>query len=374
MRAAIAALRRGVLYWETFNSRPHTPSSVHMPLDWSPLADLIRRHERFLVVTHVRPDGDALGSALAMAGLLRGLGRSARVVITSPMPPRYAFLDREGEIVRFGEPGAQPADLADVEVLVILDLSSWGQLGDLRNWVEEFRGPRLVIDHHVSGDDLGAVVIKDTSAESTGTLVLDAAIGLHATISPQMAEALFTAIAMDTGWFRHSCTRPSTFEDAARLQRAGADPHAIFRALFERNTQARLNLLGRAVSGLRRELEGRVAYATITREDFYETGAIPPETEDLVDYTVSLEGVEVGLLFIEQLRTPGVKLSIRTRTDFDCTRLAERFGGGGHRAAAGANLDDPLPERIPEVLSVLGELLESRPEQHTPHATHQSAR
>jgi phosphoesterase RecJ-like protein len=331
-----------------------------MPIDWSPLASVLDRHDRFLVTTHVRPDGDALGSALGMAGLIEARGKGARVVIPSPTPPRYAFLDPDRRISRFGDEGTTPADLTGFDALVILDLSSWSQLGDMAPWVSEFPGARVVVDHHVSADDLGAIVLKDTTAEATGVLVLDAAEALNAPISPEMATALMTALAMDTGWFRHPSTRPSSFRAAARLMEAGADVHAIYRKLFEQNTPGRLRLIGQALSHLRFDLDGRVAYATVGRADFERTGAIPPETEDLVDYTVSMVGVEVGLLFIEQFRG-GIKLSVRTRSDFDCARLASRFGGGGHHAAAGANLPEPMEEMVPAVLAAVREQLSESP-------------
>ncbi len=117
-------------------------------------------------------------------------------------------------------------------------------------------------------------------------------------------------------------------------------------------------MIGLALARLKTDLDGRIAYADVTRDDFDRTGAIPPDTEDLVDYTVSLRGVEVGLLFIEQ-RRGGVKVSLRSRTDFDCSRLAARFGGGGHRAAAGANLPDPLPETLRRVLAAVRQALGS---------------
>lgn len=331
-----------------------------MPIDWSPLASVLDRHDRFLVTTHVRPDGDALGSALGMAGLIEGRGKPARVVIPSPTPPRYAFLDPTGRVARFGDPGATAVDLAGFDALVILDLSSWAQLGDMTPWVREFPGARVVVDHHVSADDLGAIVLKDTTAEATGVLVLDAAEALGVPISQEMATALMTALAMDTGWFRHPSTRPSSFRAAARLMEAGADVHGIYRKLFEQNTPGRLRLIGSALSHLGFDLDGRIAYATVSRADFERTGAIPPETEDLVDYTVSMAGVEVGLLFIEQFKG-GIKLSVRTRTDFDCARLAARFGGGGHHAAAGANLPEPMETMVPAVLAAVREQLSESP-------------
>jgi phosphoesterase RecJ-like protein len=323
-----------------------------MTIDWTPLADLIETHDRFLVTTHVRPDGDALGSEVGMTGLLRQKGKDVRVVNVSLTPPRYDFLDPKGTLFEHFGTHVRPENLADREVLVILDLSAWSQLGDMAEFVRGFRGPKVVIDHHVSEDDLGAVFFKDTRAEATGSLVAQASRALGLEITPEMATGLLTALAMDTGWFRHSSTRPETLRLAADLVDAGAPVDRIYRLLFERNTLGRLRMMGEALAGLKTELDGRIAYAVVTRENFERTGAIPPDTEDLVDYTVSLRGVEVGLLFIE-MKKGGIKMSLRSRSDFDCAALAARFGGGGHRPAAGATLPDPLSESLPHVLEAV---------------------
>ena len=327
-----------------------------MSIDWTPLADLIETHDRFLVTTHVRPDGDALGSEVGLSGLLRQRGKDVRVVNVSRTPPRYDFLDPDGSLFEHFGSTAEPASLLDREVLVILDLSAWSQLGDMAGWVREFPGRRLVIDHHVSQDDLGAVFLKDTSAEATGTLVVRAIKALRGTITPEIATGLLTAIAMDTGWFRHPNTRPETLRTVSDLVDSGAEIDEIYRLLFERSTLGRLRLMGETLAGLRTDADGRIAYATVTRENLARTGAIPHDTEDLVDFTVSLAGVEVGLLFLEQLRG-GVKLSIRSRRGLDCALLAAKFGGGGHRAAAGAQLPEPLGESVERVLEAVREAL-----------------
>ncbi|MDE2507260.1 MAG: DHH family phosphoesterase [Planctomycetota bacterium] len=329
-----------------------------MPIDWSPLAAILEKHERFLVTTHVRPDGDALGSEVGMAGLLRAKGKDVRVVNSSRTPPRYDFLDEDGALFRHFGSDVQASDLADREVLVILDLSAWSQLGDMVDFVRSFPGPRVVIDHHVSQDDLGATFLKDVTAEATGTLVARAARALHVPITPSMANGLLTAIAMDTGWFRHPNTRPSTLREVADLVESGAEIHLIYQRIFERNTLGRLRLMGEMLAGLRTALEGRVSYATITREDLSRNGAIPQDTEDLVDYTVSVEGVEVGLLFIEQARG-GVKVSLRSRNGLDVARVAAVFGGGGHKAAAGATLTEPLESAVAAVVAAVQQALET---------------
>jgi bifunctional oligoribonuclease and PAP phosphatase NrnA len=162
---------------------------------------------------------------------------------------------------------------------------------------------------------------------------------------------------MDTGWFRHTNTRPGTLRAAAELIDAGADIAAIYRDLFERNTLGRLRLMGETLSGLQTDLGGRVAYATISRADLERTGAVPQDSEDLVDFTVSLRGVEVGMLFIEQARG-GVKASLRSRNGLDCARLAATLGGGGHRAAAGVTLTGSMAENVNRVLCAVRQALD----------------
>jgi phosphoesterase RecJ-like protein len=325
-------------------------------LDWTPLVDLIASYDRFLVTTHIRPDGDALGSEVGMAGLLRQKGKDVRVVNASFTPPRYDYLDLDGTLFEHFGTQVRPDDLADRQALVILDLSAWGQLGEMAGFVRAFPGPRLVVDHHVSQDDMGATYIKDTSAEATGTLVTQAFHALKGTLTPEIATGLLTAIAMDTGWFRHPTTSPQTLRTTAELVEAGAEIDTIYRLLFERNTMGRLLMMGETLADLKTDLDGRIAYTAVTRADFDRTGAIPPDTEDLVDFTVSLRGVEVGLLFIEQKRG-GIKVSVRSRTDFDCAKLAARFGGGGHRKAAGLMVPDPLETSLPLVLAAVREAL-----------------
>ena len=195
-----------------------------MSIDWTELSRFLDRHDRFLVTTHVRPDGDALGSALGVAELIRGRGKDVRIVNSSQTPPRYDFLDPDGTLFEHFGTQVQPADLADRQALVIVDLSSWGQLGDMAEFVRSFPGERLVIDHHVSQDDLGATYLKDTTAEAAGTLPGPAGRPGSApgpTITGPMATGLLTAIAMDTGWFRHPSTKPQTLRDAAELLEAG---------------------------------------------------------------------------------------------------------------------------------------------------------
>lgn len=332
-----------------------------MSIDWLPLRDVIEQNDRFLVTTHVRPDGDALGSEVGMVGLLRQLGKDVRVVNGSVTPARYDFLDPSGVLFEHHAAVADLDSLREGRALVIVDLSSWTQLGDMAEFVRRFPGPRVVIDHHLGNDDLGAVLFKDQTAEAAGILVMEAVAAVGGVLDPWIATGLLTAIAMDTGWFRHPSTRPRTLRAAAQLMEAGAAISDIYRQIYERNTLGRMKLIGETLSRLTTTLSGRIAYATVTRDDLARAGAVPSDSEDLVDYTTSVRGVELGMLFIEQPRG-GVRVSMRARTGLDCSLLARSFGGGGHHAAAAASLPGTMEETVEMVLRAARTALE----QHAP--------
>jgi phosphoesterase RecJ-like protein len=325
-----------------------------MPIDWTPFVELIRRPRRVLLTTHVRPDGDGLGSMLALAEGLEALGKEVRMVIASTFPPRYAFLD-PGRRVRFFE--APREEYRDAEAVVVLDTGTWNQLGGFGPFLRGLPVPKAVIDHHLTQDDLGALRLVDTTAEATGRLAHEALGALGVPLTAGMAANLFVAVAMDTGWFRHSNALPATFALASELVAAGARPVLLYDELFERNSLARLRLVGLVLERLTVIAGGRVAYTELRRGDYEATGATPQDSEDLVNYARSIEGVEVGLLFMEQPRG-GVKVSFRSRDAVDVARLAETFGGGGHRQASGAILPTSLSDARARVLDAVAAALE----------------
>ncbi len=320
-----------------------------MPLDWAPFVDLVRRHRRFLLTTHVRPDADGLGSMLGLAEVLRRQSKEVRLLIASAWPPRYDFLDPERRIERFAPPGDA---WRDVDAVVVLDTGTWNQLGDFGPFLASLSVPKVVIDHHLSQDDLGAVRLVDTTAEATGRLVFEAVTALGVPLPEGAAQPLFAALATDTGWFRHSNTTAQTFALAEQLVRAGARPTPLYESLYEQSTLPRLKLAGLVLARLQVVEGGRVAYTEIHREDYAATGAVPQDSEELVNYTRSLAGVEVGVFFMEQPRG-GVKVSFRARSKVDVARLAGQFGGGGHRLAAGAVIDAPLADVRARVLQAV---------------------
>ncbi|MFL5241892.1 MAG: DHH family phosphoesterase [Gemmataceae bacterium] len=316
-----------------------------MAIDWAPFVELVRRHKRFVITTHVRPDGDGLGSMLALDEVLRDLGKEVHLTIASTLPPRYSFLDPGRRVQQFEPPGEI---YKDAEVALVLDTGTWNQLGSYGPCFAKLSAAKAVIDHHLTQDDLGAQRFIDTTAEATGRLIYEAITALERPLPASAANALFAALSMDTGWFRHSNTTTKTFALAAELVEAGATPESLYYQLFEQNRMGRLKLMGLILGRLQVTMEGKIAYTELLRGDYEATGSTPQDCEDLVNYTLSLQGVEVGLFFMEQPRG-GVKVSFRSRS-VDVARVAEQFGGGGHRPASGATLTTSLDDAKSRVL------------------------
>ncbi len=327
-----------------------------MPVNWSRFVDVIQSHQRFLVTSHIRPDADALGSELGMAGILEALGKQVRIVNGHATPPNLATLDPEGRIQALET--AVPANPAeDVELIMILDTSAWAQLGPMSDVIRGSVAKRVVLDHHVGEDDLGAQFFKDTQAEAAGTLVYQAAVRLGVPLTPQIARALFAAIATDTGWFRFSSTRSSTYRVAADLVDAGVRPDRLFSELYEQDTLSRVRLRGLILSRAVAERDGRLVHTYVLRDDFDTTGALPSDTEDVINQTLTIAGTELAVILVEQVGG-GFKLSFRSRCEVDCSDLARQFGGGGHKAAAGAFLDAPFDRAQPAVLDAVRQALQ----------------
>jgi len=320
-------------------------------IDWSHFVEIVNRHQRFMLTTHIRPDGDALGSEIAMAAVLESLHKDVLVCNVFAVPSNLQFIDLQKKYKELGV-DITPAELADREVLIILDTSAWAQLDSMADIVRASKAIKVVIDHHLSEDDLGAEVFKDIEAEATGRLVIEAADQLKVPLTPQIARAAFAAVATDTGWFRFSSTSAETFRLIVRLVEAGANPDEIYKNLYENDTLARLRLMGRALTHTQTELQGRLIHTYINLDDFRAAGALPSDSEDIINLTLAVGGTEVAVIFVEQ-QSSGFKVSLRSRCDVDCAALAELFGGGGHRKAAGAFIDEPFEAARTKVLDAV---------------------
>ena len=325
-----------------------------MAVDWNLLAERLNGCQTFVLCSHIRPDCDALGSELGLAGVLEQLGKSVRIINGHPVPPTLAFIDPLNKIEVLGE-GVDASDI-QADCFVVLDTSAWPQLGEMAQVLKDFKGTKICIDHHVGEDDLGTEFFKDTQAEATGHLVAKLANHLQVKITPEMASALYAAIATDTGWFRFPSTTAETYRVIAQLMDAGAVPADIYSSLYEQVSLARVLLRGRILTRTTLEEEGQLVYTYVLDEDFNETQAMRTDTEDAINMTLAIKGTQVAVIFVEQ-PSGGFKMSFRSRCAVNCSEIASNFGGGGHKAAAGAFLEGSFEEVSQKVLPLLRDAL-----------------
>jgi len=327
-------------------------------LDWAEFRRLVDAADRIMLTTHVRPDGDALGSELAMRRLLLAKGKEVAIFNPSSTPPRYRFLDPTGNVVGFLSE-ATPAPPWSPDLFIVLDTGTWSQLPGLRPSFESSNAPKVVVDHHQTQDDLGALRIVDVTQAACGMLVDQAFDEFDVEIDEEAATALFIAVATDTGWMHHPNAGPEVFQSLGKFVARGAKPNHIYRSLYEANSLARLRLLGRVLDKIKLRNDGTLATVTVTQADIAAVNAHPMDTEDFIVYLMSLSGVETAALFIEQKDRRTTKVSFRSRGDVDCSKLAERFGGGGHKPAAGATVNMPLEEAEPAVVQEMQRAMET---------------
>jgi phosphoesterase RecJ-like protein len=313
--------------------------------DLTAITDALRRHDRFLVVTHENPDGDALGSLLAATLALRQLGKDAVMYLpgSTPLPREYAFMPLE-DLVR--EP---PADAAE-RVLLAVDCAKEDRIGDE---AVLSRAPLVLdVDHHHDNTRFGDLNLIVAGASSTGEVLRDVFAELGVELTPELAEPLYIALVTDTGRFQYANTTPKALRLAAELVEAGADIHAVFQQVYESLEFAKLKLLARAL-GRAEVLEGgRIVVSHLMRNDFDEVGAAEPYSEGIIDYLRAVEGAELAVLIREQLNegAHAYKGSLRSSIDeLDVSTIARQFGGGGHPQAAGFSSDAPLPEIVERI-------------------------
>lgn len=325
-----------------------------MGVSWKAFVEQIQHYQSFILTSHVRPDCDALGSELGMAEILQTVGKQVRIINAHRTPPALQFLDPAGRIEVLGD-HVQAEDIS-ADCIMVLDTSAWPQLGDMGDVLRSSRADKMVVDHHVGEDDLGATMYKDYQAEATGHLVVQAADALAVPLTRSMSVPLFAAIATDTGWFRFGSVTSDTYRIIARLVDAGVVPSEVYGDLYERDTLGRLKLRGLILSRTQSELDGALVHTYVCKQDFEATGAEPSDTEDAINLTLAVEGTQAAVIMLEQLRG-GFKLSFRSRCGLDCNEVAKRFGGGGHKAAAGAFQEGTLAEVQARVLPVVREAL-----------------
>jgi phosphoesterase RecJ-like protein len=311
------------------------------------LLDRLRQGHRFLLASHVNPDGDAIGSGLGLARVLRKLGKGAVVWSRDPAPQLYRSLPGSDRIHLGEEP--PPGFPDQFDAAVILECPSLDRTG-LEDRLGEL--PLLNLDHHLGNQQYGVVNWVDTAAPAVGALVFRLAQALRVDLDPATANLLYLTLVTDTGGFRYSNTTTEAFETAAALVREGAEPETISKWLYESQPVSALRLVGETLRTLELHDGGRIATVWLTADMVERADARPGDSEGLIDYPRSIAGVEAVAL-LRELSEGGFKVSLRSRGAVDVERVARGFGGGGHHNAAGFSSDlerQPLFERTLEAL------------------------
>jgi phosphoesterase RecJ-like protein len=293
------------------------------------LLAVFRAHPRFLLASHARPDGDAIGSVLGLAEILDQLGCQADIVFADPIPSSY----------NVDPTGSTPAILLECD-------------GTVRTGLLGLEARTLInIDHHASGRPFASVNWIDEHACAVAAMVYQIAVAANVEITPSMATSLYAGILSDTGTFTYSSTTADTFAMVHHLAACGANPSRIARDIYLSNPASKIRLLGIALSNL--QCEDDLAWTWVTSEDMDRIGAIAEDCEGVVNYLISIAGVESAVFLREVANTDQFRLSIRSKGETDVARIAERFGGGGHRNASGCTLDGPLPVALERILTQL---------------------
>lgn len=327
------------------------------------LAERVGRWRRPLLLTHRRPDGDALGCVDAMARILRRAGAEPLALLYEPVPDRYGFL-----LPDLPPPEADVAARADAfapDGVLILDTCSFAQLDPMADWLRAGGGadlPKVVVDHHVTRDPVADDGLVDESASAAALILFDWATAARWPIDGDIAQALFVGLATDTGWFRYSNTDARTLAAATRLVERGAQPHTLYDILYNQEPVERIRLQAAAMTSLELFCEGRVAVMTLSAEAFQAARAKPAHTEDVVNVPMQLRGVVVSVLITDGGKGV-VRVSLRSRApgpgvpDLNVAHLAASIGGGGHARAAGAQVEGDLESVRRQVVVRLREIL-----------------
>lgn len=329
---------------------------------WQKIITAIKNNQKFIITTHTNPDCDALGSELALAEHLAGLGKEVMIINNDPTPAAFSFLDPppKKKIKRYS-PAKHPAAINRADVIFVLDASgSWERVGGIGQALARAGAVKICIDHHPDPTDFVDMAVVDTAAAATAELIYDLLVEMGGRLSLQMAQALYAALITDTGNFRFPKTRPQTHLLAAELLRAGADPLAIYSRLYEQYPLARVRLKGYVLNSIKTAANGRIAYYSLSRETLKSYGVKPSALDGFASLGQEIGGVSVTVFCVEHTRNR-VKVSLRSDGTVAINRIAVEYNGGGHPSAAGAMVTGKLETVMAEVVARVEAQLKEKP-------------
>ncbi len=306
-------------------------------MDRERIVSSLKNGDCFSIVTHVSPDGDAIGSALSLYNSLRQLGKKCQVFIDDKLPKKYSYLPGFGDINSSSPEGKH-------ENVIVLDCGDIDRCGGLKRIIED-SGLCINIDHHITNNNYGEVNLVLPYASSVGEILYGIIVDMGVHINETIAQCLYTSIASDTGGFRYSNTSPETHYIAGELLKTGIDFSSISSRLFDERSIAKSRLLACVLGTLKVYHEGRVAVLYMDRSMLECCGATDEDAEDFVNYARDIDSAEVGIM-AKQKENGSCRISLRSKGKADVRRIAEAFSGGGHVRAAGCTINEPLDQAI----------------------------
>ena len=312
------------------------------------IIQFIKDHDRFVITSHARPDGDAIGSELGLALILERLGKTAHIFNADPHPRPYQSL-----------PGIERVEVThkvegNYDGLFVLECNNLERT-NLQGLDQYFV---INIEHHPKTEPFGDLNWLDDSAAALGEMIYELAQGLPVQLTPEIATNLYVAIFTDTGSFQYSNTRAKTFLITGELVKHGASPSAIAQAVYMTRPYARLQILGMLLNTLQVH-SSKIASITLTQEMLEKTGASANDMEGIVDYPLSMEGIALAAFFREE-KNGQYRVSLRSKNHYDVSIVASHFGGGGHKNAAGLAVEGSFQEVVGKVVLELEKLLEGK--------------
>ncbi|MDD5634570.1 MAG: bifunctional oligoribonuclease/PAP phosphatase NrnA [Candidatus Omnitrophica bacterium] len=319
--------------------------------DFKKVVEVFKTRDNFVLASHVNPEGDSIGSQLAVYQILRALGKKAVIVNQMCVPDNLKFLPDAGCVTP-----DLPKDFSP-ETVIILDCPVLDRVGNIKRLIEE-RHFVVNVDHHISNEFFGEVNWVEKEASSVGEMIfyLIKEVGLK--IDLDMAKVIYAAIVTDTGRFNYDNTRPATHRVVSELIEAGVRPKIMYSEIFEKKSAVEIRLLGKTLSTLKLDANGQIAYMSLTRSMYEEEGVDFVSTDEFINFPRSIKGVEVSIFFKENSEIEQkINVSFRSRGRVDVNVVASFFGGGGHAQVSGCVLDSPLEDAQKKVIKKVKEIL-----------------
>jgi phosphoesterase RecJ-like protein len=316
------------------------------------IIESVKEARRILITSHLDPDGDSIGSQLALKGWLKDSSKEVRIINQGKIPSKYLFLDEERAIEDF-----DPAKAIDwtADLIFVLECPNLERIGEVKKLLKE--GAKVInIDHHPDNSFFGDISYVDTQACALGEIIYELLTYAGYRLNKATATQLYAAILTDTGRFRFSNTTPKALKIGAELIALGANPREINSQIYYNNSDAALKMLGFLLLNLETYANGKISFLVIDQQILKELNVSKEDTEGFVDYSLFLKGAEVGVLFTQKNYSK-TKVSLRSQNSFDVSALARIFGGGGHRNAAGCTVDQDLNSTKELILKKIEEQL-----------------